>query len=115
MQKSFSFRCGLTILCIAVSLPLLAQPSPAESTITGRILEACSCMIPCPCNFGQAPSPHEFCEYLAIFEFAGGEFHGVPLAGLRLAMVSDRANHNIVYVDSKTPEGSRDALSAIAK
>ena len=114
MQKSLPLAWGLTILGVALSFALLLQPSSAESPITGRILEACSCMIPCPCNFGQRPSPHDFCEYLAIFEFAGGEFHGVPLARLRLALASDRANHNIVYVDSKTSERSRDALTTIA-
>ena len=114
MQKSLRLGWGLAILGVALPLALLLQPSSAESPITGRILEACSCMIPCPCNFGQPPSPHEFCEYLAIFEFAGGEFHGVPLAGLRLAMASDRGNHNIVYVDSKASVRARGALTTIS-
>lgn len=114
MQKSLPLGWGLAILGVALPLALLLQPSSAESPITGRILEACSCMIPCPCNFGQRPSPHEFCEYLAVFEFAGGEFHDVPLAGLRMAMASDRDNHNILYVDSKASVRARSALTAIS-
>lgn len=114
MQRSLPLGCGLTILGVALPLALLLQPSSAESPITGRILEACSCMVPCPCNFGEPPSPHEFCEYLAIFEFAGGEFHGVPLAGLRMAMASDRDDHNVVYVDSKASVHARDTLTMIS-
>jgi hypothetical protein len=114
-KKTTFFVCSVAILVMRFVLIGVIEGAPAELPVTGRILEACSCAIPCTCNFGQAPSPHAFCEYLAVFEFTGGDLNRVHLAGLRMAMSSDRFGKNIVYVDAGAPAESREALTKIAR
>ncbi len=72
--------------------------------ITGRILEACSCSVPCPCNFGQTPQPHAFCDSLAFFEFGEGELDHVPLRGLRFAIAERTRTRAVLYLDSSPSE-----------
>lgn len=92
----------------------IAQASPVASLIAGRILEACSCIVPCPCNFGQPPQRHPFCEYLAFFEFTEGEFDGVRLKGLRFAVASGRDQRTAIYLESEMSRPQRDAVTWIA-
>lgn len=115
MKKSILVTTGLVMLVTRFALAGILQGAPVELPVTGRILEACSCAVPCTCNFGQTPSPHEFCESLAVFEFTSGDVGGVKLKGLRMAMSSDRHGQNIVYVDSAPPEKSREVIARIAR
>jgi hypothetical protein len=115
MKKSVLVGIGLAMLVTKFTLGGILEGAALELPVTGRVLEACSCAVPCTCNFGQLPSPHEFCESLAVFEFTAGDVEGVNLKGLRMAMSSDRHGQNIVYVDSASPEKAREVITTIAR
>ena len=66
-----------------------------QSTIRGRLLEGCSCRVPCPCNVGQPPAPHPVCDSIAFFEIQNGTLDGVALDGVHFA-VADRAGSGAV-------------------
>ena len=91
-----------------------AAQAPASERIFGRILEACSCSVPCPCNFGGRPNPHWFCDSLAFFEFQGGEIDKVALAGLHFAFAERSGNGATLYLDTRLSEAQRRALRRVA-
>src|SRR5215472_12305137 len=51
--------------------------------IKGSLSEACTCSVPCTCNFGEGPSPHSYCYAVFSYEIKEGSFGGVKLDGLR--------------------------------
>lgn len=79
-----------------------------------KTLRSRGCMVPCPCNFGQRPSPHDFCESLSFGEIKQGAMEGVALAGLRFAILSRSGSRAVVYLDSKASEAQRGGLRRIA-
>ncbi len=103
-----------------VSFVALCSSAPAPRVppglvgITGRVLEGCSCMVPCPCNFGQHPSPHAFCDSLAFFELQRGEFDGVPLGGLRFVIAERNGGAGVLFLDAGQSASQRAALRRIA-
>ncbi len=48
---------------------------------SGTLLEACSCNVPCPCNFGQSPT-RGFCHTVYAYRLKTAEYEGVKLDGL---------------------------------
>ena len=90
--------------------------SQAETpvNIAGRVLEGCSCSVPCPCNFGQRSSPHNFCDAVAFFEIEHGEFQGAVLDGARFAVAGRGGDQAIVWLDSRLSEQQRAGLRTIA-
>jgi hypothetical protein len=91
------------------------KPSPvAKWQISGDLTEACSCGVPCTCNFGQPPSPEEHCWALASLAIDKGTYQGTNLVGLHLAVGT--ANHGTVwYVDDKATPAQFDALKAMSE
>lgn len=82
--------------------------------ISGDLSEACTCDVPCACNFGQAPAPHAFCWALASLEIEQGHYGKTKLDGLKLATASAK-NGTVWYVsNSATPEQVK-ALEMITK
>ncbi len=71
-------------------------------------------MVPCPCNFGQHPSPHGLCDSLAFFEFQGGEINSVSLRGLRFVIAERNAEAAVLFLDSGRSASQRTALKRIA-
>jgi hypothetical protein len=105
-------------LGICLGLHTLSARSPKENTeqykIKGRLLEACSCMVPCPCNFGQPSSPHSFCKWAAFFELQSGELDGVSLKGLQFAVVARGGSRAVLTGGSSHFHGhGRDAAFAL--
>src|SRR5690348_6189415 len=47
----------------------------------GTLLEACSCSVPCPCNFGQGPS-RSYCHTIYAYRLKSARYEGVTLDGL---------------------------------
>ena len=47
---------------------------------TGTLFEACSCDVPCPCNFGQSPS-HGFCHTIYAYRLKHARYEDVTLDG----------------------------------
>src|SRR2546423_151554 len=57
----------------------------AQWNISGDLSEACSCSVPCSCNFGESPSPHSFCWAMWALDIQKGGYGTIALDGLRLA------------------------------
>jgi Protein of unknown function (DUF1326) len=107
---------GCLTLVVAVSLgdALRHTVRAASTKVAGRLLEACSCSVPCPCNFGRHPSPHGFCDSVAIFQFRQGEMEGVDLRGLRFSIAERSGVAATLYLDPRLSTVQRKALRRIA-
>lgn len=107
-----SFSAFLTFVA-ASPRELTPSALTTQPMISGRLLEGCSCIVPCPCNFGAASRPHSFCDSLAFFEFHQGNIEGVALKGLRFAIASRGGSRATLYIDLELSEPQRNALRKI--
>jgi hypothetical protein len=114
------FKSRFAIFLVLPLLLAVAAVAPGKDTnttpwhISGDLSEACTCSVPCTCNFGEKPSPHEFCWALFSMDIQKGSYGKVDLAGLRLAGAT-AAKGSILYFDDRaTPDQSK-ALQAIAE
>ncbi len=116
MLKVASFtRAGLgTLPLLTLLLSGGRGAYAAEPRIRGRLLEACSCIVPCPCNFGRGSTPHDFCESLAFFEVQSGEMDRVPLDGSRFAVAARDGSRATLFLDPRLPAPQRNAIKKIA-
>jgi hypothetical protein len=55
--------------------------SAAGYTLTGTLLEACSCNVLCPCWIGENPDPGT-CDAFTAYHFDRGAIRGVDVSGL---------------------------------
>lgn len=95
---------------------LAAAPAPAPSSweIAGELAEACTCKVPCTCQFGQGPTPGPGCRSLITLSIEKGHRGDVALDGTRLALIfGDKGT--VFYVDSAAPAPQRAALRAVAE
>ncbi len=90
-----------------------AQAAPQHWEIAGKMSEACTCQIPCGCNFRSGPSPHHYCWSLASFDIEKGRYGQVDLAGLRLVRAHGGASV-VWYMDDRATARQEQALRAIA-
>ncbi len=82
----------LALLGSAVAMPgaAVAQEKHASRPwrIKGQLSEACSCAVPCACNFGERPSPYEYCHTMWSYWVQEGNWdHQVRLNDLRVGGV----------------------------
>lgn len=109
----FFSACALAVVAMSLSVSVF-RAAPAEHwAIKGELSEACTCQVPCGCNFRQGPSPHHYCWSLASFHILHGHYGGVALSGLHLV----RAHGNVStawYVDERATPSQAAALAAIA-
>ena len=84
----------------------------AKWTATGTLLEACSCAVPCPCNFGQSPT-RGYCHTIYAYKLKTAEFEGVKLDGLVFGG-GEGDKGAFGFLDSKATEKQRPALQKIA-
>src|SRR5262245_5847908 len=82
--------------------------------IKGVLSEACTCNVPCTCNFGEGPSPHPYCYVVYSYEIREGHFNGVKLDGLRLGGI-ETARGKACYLDARAGGQQRAALEAVAR
>src|SRR5258708_5662600 len=104
-------------LCAALLLPALARAAdaPAAPTpwrISGQLSEACTCGVPCTCNFGQGPSPSHTCWALFSLDIRKGRYGKVSLNGLRLAGAAGAKGY-VAYLDDRATPAQAEALQAI--
>lgn len=107
---SLFIACGLAAV-------ISAAPAPAGSTrwsIKGEMSEACTCQVPCTCNFGQGASPHHYCWSLASFQIEKGRYGRVNLSGLRFVRAHGGAGI-VWYIDSRATARQAEALRAITE
>jgi hypothetical protein len=88
--------------------------------LSGRMLEACSCEMLCPCYMGPAEPDQGWCSGIFGFEIEAGESEGVDLAGAKAVWVVDlpgdfvQGNGTLrLFVDAGAGEAQRREIEAI--
>jgi hypothetical protein len=113
----FIIFCFVILAAVSVFTAETKTVSPAATgkwNLSGDLTEACSCSVPCTCNFGEMPSPEAHCWALASMAIDKGSYNGVDLKGLHLA-VGTAKNGTVWYVDEKATPAQFDALKAIGE
>jgi len=80
--------------------------------IAGTLTEACTCSVPCTCNFGQGPSPHHYCHTVFSLQIERGHFGAVKLDGLHFAFAHAQKDW-VGYIDDRASHEQADALKAV--
>ena len=81
--------------------------------IAGALTEACTCAVPCTCNFGEGPSPHSYCYPFYSYEIRKGSYGEIVLDGLHFGAADLRTGRTI-FIDQRANEPQRQALRLIA-
>jgi hypothetical protein len=90
-----------------------AETAPAKSwKITGSISEACTCAVPCSCNFGQGPSPHSYCYPFYSYHISKGNYGDTTLDDLHFGS-ADLRSGRYMFIDERANENQREALRLI--
>src|SRR5262249_2892002 len=109
---------GIITLLVVAGRRATAFEQPPEAgdrwQIKGALSEACTCSVPCTCNFGEGPSPHEYCYAVYSYEIREGHFNDTKLDGLRFAG-TDTATGGVLYLDAKAQGERRTALETVAR
>jgi hypothetical protein len=82
--------------------------------ISGALSEACTCNVPCTCNFGEGPSPHDYCHAVYAYGIKEGNYNGVKLDGLKIGGM-ETAKGKALYLDDSANAEQRKALEAVAR
>lgn len=101
----------------AASPPANEAP-PAEALaakswkIKGALSEACTCAVPCSCNFGQGPSPHSYCYPFYSYHIEEGRYGNVVLDDLHFGSADLRGGRHM-FMDERASPQQREALRVI--
>ena len=117
MLKTFPICSATFLLLVSVTVVVAADTSTKTDSqhweMQGDLTEACSCGVPCTCNFGEGPSPHHYCHTLFSLAIEKGHYGDVKLDGLHLAAAHGNKN-KVWYIDSTASPEQALALRAIA-
>jgi Protein of unknown function (DUF1326) len=115
-RKQRAARAGLGLLFSALALSGVAltqeKPSRRPWRIKGQLSEACTCNVPCTCNFGERPSPHEFCYTMWSYWVQEGNWEQVKLNDLRIGGV-DGPGGILGLLDARADASQRTAMENI--
>jgi Protein of unknown function (DUF1326) len=107
----------IILVLLAIAVAQAATTSQQDKThweLKGNLSEACSCRVPCTCNFSSGPSPHHFCWAVFSLDIQKGHYGKVKLNGLTLAAAhADKAV--VWYIDKHATPNQFEALKAIAR
>ncbi|MDT4966353.1 MAG: hypothetical protein QOJ64_1090 [Acidobacteriota bacterium] len=107
---------------VSNQLATAVQPSgeaePASNTVAkswkieGALTEACTCSVPCSCNFGQGPSPHTYCYPFYSYHIRKGNYGDVALDDLHFGS-ADLRSGRYMFMDARANERQREVLRLI--
>ncbi|HEX8493871.1 MAG TPA: DUF1326 domain-containing protein [Pyrinomonadaceae bacterium] len=80
--------------------------------IRGALTEACTCAVPCTCNFGDGPSPHSYCWPFYSYHIREGYYEDIKLDGLHFGS-ADLGGGRTMFIDERATEQQRAALRHI--
>lgn len=89
-------------------------------SLSGQMLETCTCQQTCPCNLGPANPDAGWCSGIIMFDIQQGTSDGVALAGTKAVMAFDLphdfAGGNAtarIYIDDRANANQRRELEAV--
>lgn len=91
----------------------IAQNAETTWHLSGDLTEACTCGVPCPCNFGANPT-HPYCYALFSLDIKEGNYGNLSLSGLHLAG-GGGSKGMVLYGDDRATAEQLAALKAIGK
>jgi len=77
----------LAALAIAAVAGAQQRPARRQWRIKGELSEACTCNVPCACNFGERPSPYDYCYTMWSYWVQEGNWEQIKLNDLRIGGV----------------------------
>lgn len=80
----------------------------------GTLLEACTCAVPCTCNFGEGPSPHGYCHAAYSYQLDLASYDGIDLSGLVVGGVDGGGSQSAGFLDERATPAQRAALQKLA-
>jgi hypothetical protein len=90
--------------------------------ITGRVLEACSCKMFCPCVMGPADPTFGWCAVAILYDIRSGEADGVKLDGCKVFWTAvfpryfgDGNGVSRLYIDETADPEQREKLESLWK
>jgi hypothetical protein len=104
----------LLIAAMAVACVAQAQEKavPRPWRIQGELTEACTCNVPCTCNFGERPSPYEYCYTMWSYWVKEGTWAQVKLNDLRIGGV-DGPGGILGLLDVRADQAQRVAMESV--
>jgi hypothetical protein len=114
----FTRSLGFVAFAATLLAPTLARAQTVSAAntpwrLSGDLSEACTCSVPCTCNFGEGPSPAHTCWALFSLDIHKGRYGKVKLDGLRMAGAGG-AKGMVIYLDDRAAPQQAEALKAIA-
>ncbi|MBC8136788.1 MAG: DUF1326 domain-containing protein [Fibrella sp.] len=89
-------------------------PAKGQWTASGTLLEACTCSVPCSCNFGEPPSPNHYCHAVFAYRLEKASWDGVDLSGLVIAG-ADGPKGGAAFLDERATPAQRPALQRLTR
>lgn len=102
-----------TLLGLSPLTSACAQNAETAWHLSGDLTEACTCAVPCPCNFGANPT-RPYCYALFSLDIKEGHYGAVALDGLHLAGAGG-SKGMVLYGDDRANPEQLAALKAIGK
>ncbi len=87
---------------------------PVQWSASGTLLEACTCAVPCSCNFGEPPSPHHYCHAVYAYRLDKARWGRIDLSGLTIAG-ADAEKGGEAYLDERATSAQRAALKSLTR
>ena len=115
VARNRAARAGASAPPAPVTNEAAANEKPAAGKswkITGALTEACTCAVPCSCNFGEGPSPHTYCYPFYSYHIREGRYGDVVLDDLHFGS-ADLKNGRYMFMDERATEPQREALRVI--
>jgi hypothetical protein len=91
-----------------------ASPAKARAgwEASGTMIEACSCGVPCPCNFAQSPTGG-YCHTVYAYRLKSGRYGSVTLDGLIFGG-GEAGKGAMGFLDSRATPEQKTALEKLA-
>jgi hypothetical protein len=106
----------IVVLAIAAPLGAAQDPKPVQPKLaweaSGTLFEACSCSVPCPCNFRQSPT-RGYCYTVYAYRLKTAQYGGVKLDGLVFGG-GEADKKPLGFLDSRADGDRKAALEKLA-
>lgn len=105
---------ALMIPALMIAAILSAETESTDWAVKADYTESCSCSVPCPCAFGEAPTLGH-CEGANLIEFEEAHFGDVNLDGVSMMMAFSLGQWVKLYVSETATAAQMEAAVDLIK